>query len=79
MSQNVDIGPSFIFIPKKREDFDHFFHDYFSSFHKTKTRNYIKTRRHCSLKMTVLIRHLKFYFEGGVPACHCSMSNGRPC
>ena len=61
MSQNVDIGPSFIFIPKKREDFDHFFHDYFSSFHKTKTRNYIKTRRHCSLKMTVLIRHLKFY------------------
>ena len=36
VSQNFDIGPSFIFIQKKREDFDYFFMIIFLHFIKQK-------------------------------------------
>ena len=37
-----------------------FFHTYFSKFHKTKTRTYIKNLRHGSLHLSVIYENLKF-------------------
>ena len=61
VSQNVDVGASYFFYLKKREDFLFFFHDYFSRFHQIKTRTYIQNLRHSSLHLNVLYRHVKFY------------------
>ena len=41
MSQIVDMGPSFIFVTKNGK-VSLLFHNYFSRFHKRKTRIYIK-------------------------------------
>ena len=70
MSQNRDIGHSFNFMPKNGKIF-FFFYDYFSTFHKIKTRTYIEILRHGSLQMNVFIRHVKFHtcntvFEGDI-------------
>ena len=37
-----------------------FFHTYFSTFHKTKTRTNIKNLRHESLHLSVIYENLKF-------------------
>ena len=56
MSQNFNIGPSFVFIR-----FLPFFHYYFSRFHKIKTRTYIKNLRHGSLQINVFYMYVKFH------------------
>ena len=38
-----------------------FFHNYFSRFHKIKSRIYIKNLRHSSLQMNVLCGYVKFH------------------
>ena len=60
MSQIVDIGPSFDFMSKNGKILI-FFHDYFSRFHKIKTRTYIKNLRHGSLHMNVFYKYVQFY------------------
>ena len=70
MSQNFDIGLSFHFMPKNGKIFI-IFYDYFSIFHKIKTRTYIQILRHGSLQMNVFIRHVEFHtcktiFEGDI-------------
>ena len=60
MSQNFDIGPSFIFMSKMGR-FLLFFHDYFSRFHKIKTKTYIMNLRHRSLQMNVFHGYVKFH------------------
>ena len=48
MSQNVDIAPGFICMSKNGKFF-FIFHNYFSRFHKIKTRTYIENLRYGSL------------------------------
>ena len=50
-----------MFLSKKTGRFSLFFHDYFSRFHKIKTRTYIQNLRHYSLHANVLYRHVKSY------------------
>ena len=59
MSQNFDIGLSFILMSKNGKIFKKKF-DYFSTFHRIKTRTYIKHLRHRSLQMDVFYGCLKF-------------------
>ena len=64
MSQNFKIGPSFLFMSKNGKIFLLFFHNYFSRFHKIKSRTYIKNLRHGSLQMNVLCGYVKFHAWG---------------
>ena len=41
-----------------------FFHNYFSRFHKKKSRTCIKNLRHGSLQMNVLCRYVRFHAWG---------------
>ena len=55
MSQNLDIGLSFIFISKNGKIFV-IFYSFFSTFHKIKTRTYINNLRHGSLQVGVFYK-----------------------
>ena len=48
------------FLCQKTGRFLLIFHNYFSRFHKIKSRTYIKNLRHGSLQMNVLCRYMKF-------------------
>ena len=62
MSQNVNIGLSFICMTKSGKILYLFsLLIFFYRFHKIKTRTYIKKLRHGSLKMNVLSGWVKFY------------------
>ena len=41
--------------------FSYFFHNYFSRFHKIKTKAYIQNLRHGSLHTSVFYEYVKFY------------------
>ena len=58
MSQNCDSGRSFD--EKKTGIFSCFFLIKFSTFHKIKTKAYIKTLRHISLHMNVIYKYCTF-------------------
>ena len=57
MSQNLNIGCSFM---SKNGKIFVIFHDYFSTFHKIKTRTLIKDLRHGSLHINVFFKYVKF-------------------
>ena len=59
MSQIFKICLSFLFMSKNGKILI-IFHNYFSRFHKIKSRTYIKNLRHGSLQMNVLCRYMKF-------------------
>ena len=63
MSQNFKIGLSF-FLCQKNGKFLLFFHNYFSRFHKIKSRTYIKNLRHYSLQLNVLCRYVQCHAWG---------------
>ena len=58
VSQNLKI------VPKKREDLKKKNYNYFSRFHKIKSRSYIKNLRNGSLQMNVFCRHVNFHDWG---------------
>ena len=60
MSQILYIGPSFIFMSKNGKIFI-ICNDYFSRYHKIKTRTYIKNLRHGSLQMNVFYGYVKLH------------------
>ena len=62
VSQNLNIGPSYYFMSKNGKLFVNFFQIYIfsiSTFHKIKTKTYIKILRHPSLHPDLMNAHSK--------------------
>ena len=59
VSQIFNVGPSF-FLCQKTGNFLSFFAKQFSTFHKIKTRTYIRNLRHASLHLYLMNTCLKF-------------------